>query len=86
MSIDGTPDMVQHAVMTRAEEVRLLRQARCLNRRVDEVMARHPEADRDNVRHTLILLRMSPLERLNRALLRGGGQRYAGRKGTKIPA
>lgn len=72
--------MVQHVLMTREEETRLLRKARRLNRRVDEIMAHHPEADRDNVRHTLILLRMSPLERLNRALLRGGTPRDVRRR------
>jgi hypothetical protein len=38
---------------------------------VDKVMARHPDADRDNVRHTLILLDYPPIERLRRSLIRG---------------
>ena len=38
---------------------------------VQEVLARHPEADPDNVRHTLILLEQPPLERLRRSLIRG---------------
>jgi transcriptional regulator with XRE-family HTH domain len=37
---------------------------------VDKVMRRHPEADRDNVRHTLILLQEQPVDRLRRALTR----------------
>ena len=38
---------------------------------VDRVLAKHPGADPDNVRHTLILLEQPPLERLKRSLLRG---------------
>ncbi len=38
---------------------------------VREVLARYPEADPDNVRHTLILLQQPPLERLRRSLIRG---------------
>jgi hypothetical protein len=38
------------------------------------VLARHPEADPDNVRHTLILLEMPPEQRLARGLLRGGAR------------
>jgi hypothetical protein len=36
----------------------------------DAIVRRHPEADRDVVRHTLILLRKKPEARLRRALLR----------------
>jgi hypothetical protein len=39
--------------------------------RVDRVVARHPGIDRDNVRHTLLLLEKKPIERLRRALTRG---------------
>jgi hypothetical protein len=38
---------------------------------VRAVLAVRPEADPDNVRHTLILLEQSPLERLGRSLTRG---------------
>ena len=38
---------------------------------VRAVLAVHPEADSDNVRHTLILLERPPLERLKRSLIRG---------------
>ena len=47
------------------------RWARRLSRRVEKVLAAHPDADRDNVRHTLILLERPPLERLQRSLIRG---------------
>jgi hypothetical protein len=40
---------------------------------VDDVMRRHPDADPDDVRHTLIALQSTPLERLNRSLRRGRG-------------
>jgi hypothetical protein len=42
-----------------------------LSARVAEVLAAHPHADPDNVRHTLILLEQPPLERLQRSLIRG---------------
>jgi hypothetical protein len=38
---------------------------------VRAVLAVRPEADPDNVRHTLILLEHPPLERLRRSLTRG---------------
>jgi len=42
-----------------------------LTARVQKVLAAHPKADPDNVRHTLILLEQPPLERLQRSLIRG---------------
>ena len=42
-----------------------------LSARVQKVLAVHPKADPDNVRHTLILLEQPPLERLQRSLIRG---------------
>jgi plasmid stabilization system protein ParE len=48
-----------------------VRWARKLSARVEKVLAEHPDADRDNVRHTLILLQKPPLERLQRSLIRG---------------
>ena len=47
------------------------RWAKRLSVRVEKIVAAHPTADRDNVRHTLILLEQPPLERLQRSLLRG---------------
>jgi hypothetical protein len=41
--------------------------ARRLCARVEEILAAHRSADRDNVRHTLILLEQPPLERLQRS-------------------
>jgi hypothetical protein len=51
--------------------VRARRWARRLMQRVRSVLAAHPQADPDNVRHTLILLEKPPLERLQRSLIRG---------------
>jgi len=47
------------------------RWARRLSARVTKIIAAHPDADPDNVRHTLILLEEPPLERLQRSLIRG---------------
>ena len=47
------------------------RWARRLTARVTKIMAAHPNADPDNIRHTLILLEEPPLERLQRSLIRG---------------
>lgn len=47
------------------------RWARRLMESVRAVLATRPEADPDNVRHTLILLEQPPLERLRRSLTRG---------------
>jgi hypothetical protein len=47
------------------------RWVRRLSMRVGKVLAAHPHADPDNVRHTLILLEQPPLERLQRSLIRG---------------
>ncbi len=47
------------------------RWARRLSVRAGKILAAHPHADPDNVRHTLILLEQPPLERLQRSLIRG---------------
>jgi len=52
---------------------RVERWARSLATAVNQVMARFPEADPEDVRRTLICLQSSPLERLNRSLRRGRG-------------
>jgi hypothetical protein len=54
-------------------QIKARRWARRLSMRVEKILAAHPEADRDNVRHTLILLEQPPLERLQRSLIRGRG-------------
>lgn len=47
------------------------RWAQGLMETVRAVQAVRPEADPDNVRHTLILLQLPPLERLKKSLMRG---------------
>jgi hypothetical protein len=47
------------------------RWAQRLSVRVKRIVAAHPQADPDNIRHTLILLEQPPLERLQRSLIRG---------------
>ncbi|MBW1856509.1 MAG: helix-turn-helix transcriptional regulator, partial [Deltaproteobacteria bacterium] len=44
--------------------------AHLLLMKLDNIMNRHKKADRDNVRHTLLLLQEKPINRLRRALLR----------------
>jgi hypothetical protein len=50
-----------------------VRWAKKLAAEVGAVMARHPDADPDDVRLTLISLQSTPLARLNRSLRRGRG-------------
>ena len=45
--------------------------SRRLAEKVEAVLAVRPDADADNVRHTLILLQLPPIERLQRSLIRG---------------
>jgi hypothetical protein len=52
-------------------QVEAVQWGRSLGDRVDFIMALHPQADRDTVRHTLILLDEPPIERLRRSLRRG---------------
>jgi len=52
-------------------EIRARRWARRLSMRVKRIVAAHPGADSDNIRHTLILLEQPPLDRLQRSLIRG---------------
>ena len=47
------------------------RWTRRLMARMQSVLAANPQADADNVRHTLILLEQQPLERLQKSLIRG---------------
>ena len=56
---------------TNQPESKAQRWAARLMESVRQVLDRHPEADADNVRHTLILLEQPPLERLRRSLIRG---------------
>ena len=61
--------MKQRARSNNTAEAR--RWARRLTMRVGKVLAAHPQADPDNVRHTLILLEQPPFDRLQRSLIRG---------------
>lgn len=61
--------MKKPAQITNTAQAR--RWARRLTLRVGKVLAAHPHADPDNVRHTLILLEQPPLDRLQRSLIRG---------------
>ena len=68
--------VVYDARMSRAEKENkdvetALADAAALMRDVARVMQRHPNLDADTVRHTLALLRLDPLTRLNRSLIRG---------------
>jgi len=45
--------------------------ARSLLRELERILAERPEADRENVWHTLLLLDEPPVERLERGLTRG---------------
>jgi len=56
---------------TQLEQADALVWAQQLTLRVSRVLAAYPDADPDNVRHTLILLDKPPLERLQRSLIRG---------------
>jgi hypothetical protein len=61
--------MTRRSQLANAEKAK--RWAKRLSIRVEEILQAHPEADRDNIRHTLILLEKPPLERLQRSLIRG---------------
>jgi len=54
-----------------ARESKATKWAQSLMESVRAVLAVRPEADPDNVRHTLILLEQPPIERLRRSLIRG---------------
>ena len=69
--------MKQHA-QSKNTTAQTSRWVQRLSQRVQKVLKAHPEADPDNVRHTLILLELPPLERLRRGLIRG-------RRTKKIP-
>jgi lambda repressor-like predicted transcriptional regulator len=55
------------------EDSRGVEQAKLLLAKVDHVVERHRNVNRDNVRHTLLLLRKDPIDRLRRALIRAQG-------------
>lgn len=45
--------------------------ARLILRRLDRIMDAYPDANRENVRHTLLLMEEPPVDRLERGLRRG---------------
>jgi transcriptional regulator with XRE-family HTH domain len=53
------------------EESDRLRRVRQILLKVDRIVAEHPDASREDVLHTLLLLDQKPIERLRRGLLRG---------------
>lgn len=53
-----------------------LARANDLLRDVERALRRDPKLDPETVRHTLALLRLDPLTRLNRSLLRGRAAAY----------
>lgn len=63
--------MDRTSTKTVQRERKIRRWAERLAESVQAVLAQHPQADPDNVRHTLILLEQPPLERLRRSLIRG---------------
>lgn len=52
------------------EDVRIAK-ASLLLRKVDKITGKYPDVDRENAKHTLLLLEEEPVERLRRALIRG---------------
>ena len=60
-------------------------EARALLTRVNGIVAAHPSAGADNIRHTLLLLKKKPVERLRRALLRAQAT-HIHRPRTGLPA
>jgi hypothetical protein len=65
--------MRSSAVVSRALAFAANRWAKKLAADVAAVMSRHPDADPEDVRLTLISLQSPPLARLNRSLRRGRG-------------
>jgi hypothetical protein len=65
--------MRSSALTSRKSAITANRWAKKLAAEVELVMSRHPEADPEDVRLTLISLQSTPLVRLNRSLRRGRG-------------
>ncbi len=53
------------------ETVEPLKKYQYLMEETQRIVEKHPSVDRDNIRHTLVLLEEKPIERLRRAILRG---------------
>ena len=61
-------------------ESREVEKTHALMKEVDRIVKRHPGTDPENVRHTLLLLREKPIERLRRALMRAQGSHFQSKK------
>lgn len=57
--------------MTPEEEQAQIARIERLRAECDRILEIHPDCDRENVMHTLLLLEEEPIERLRRALRRG---------------
>ncbi len=53
------------------EENQEMEKMKLLLNQVDDIARKYKKVDRDNIRHTLLLLSEPPIERLRRALTRG---------------
>lgn len=53
------------------EDNKEMEKMKLLLNKVDAIAGKNKNMDRDNIRHTLLLLREPPIERLRRALTRG---------------
>jgi hypothetical protein len=71
MSVDRTIKKSRRSRRPAAQHLDAERWAKALEAGVRQVIAKSPQADPENVRHTLILLEQPPLERLPRSLIRG---------------
>lgn len=62
------------------EDNKEMEKMKILLNKVDEIARKYKNIDRDNIRHTLLLLREPPIERLRRALTRGQKQPHIQQK------
>ena len=64
------------------ENNRKLEKVKLLLAKVDRIKKKHKQANRDNIRHTLLLLEEKPIERLRRALIRAQGPDIRGQRSS----
>ncbi|MBI5055016.1 MAG: helix-turn-helix domain-containing protein [Nitrospirae bacterium] len=62
------------------EDNQEMEKMKLLLNKVDEIARKYKNIDRDNIRHTLLLMREPPIERLRRALTRGQKQPHIQQK------
>ncbi len=65
------------------EDDREMEKMKLLLKEVDDIARKYKNIDRDNIRHTLLLMREPPIENLRRALTRGQRQ-HIHRKGNSL--